>query len=920
MTSPTLRTPHRPHRLHPTPHPEARTARLRRHGASLATVLALVLAMVVGPLAWTSAVAITWFNPVCGGFVACNAAGMGNNGYERVYTTSFWGMYPGHNCTNYSAYRLIARGIDASYLRGQGMAYQWGAVAASHGVAVDKSPVVGDIAWFDQTAGLSTSGHVAYVESVDLLAGTIRLSEDNYKGDFDWRSYYIRDVTGFIHFAGGGTTTPPAPPPPVTISEGDFVRVQETGEVDRIAGGAPVYVTSWSAFGGMQPVKNVSAAQLAALPLTPRDGTFIKGTDGVVFRVIGGAPLVVSSWAPFGGTQATVTVDSASILRAGSDGYFRHLLAVPRDGTFVTNTATGTVYRVAGGAPLRVSTWAAFPSGQTTWAADPYEFTHYTHLRATPVDTFIKGSRSGRVYRTVSGRAFYVSSWTPYGGARPYTEVDDWAVGACDHLNCQPLGRLDATTGIPGGAIVSGWAMDPNATAPLSVAFVVDGVPSGTATASVSRPDVDAVYHSGAAVGFQSAVRLSSGIHTVCAQAVDVAPGSASDLGCGTATVVPGSVVSVTPTRLLDTRTGLGAPAVAVAPARTTTVQVTGRGPVPPTGATAVLLNMTVTGATRSGYLTVYPSGRPRPATSNLNYAPGQTTSNLVLVPIDSTGRVTAYNASSGTLQVVADVAGYVVSGATTTPGAVVPVTATRLLDTRTGLGSGRTGALTPTAVTVVPVTGRGPVPSSVGAVWLNVTVTGATRPGYLTAYPSGRPRPSTSNLNYQAGQTTSNLVLVPIDSTGRVTFYNASLGTLHVVADVAGYVVAGTAAASGAVVPVTPTRLLDTRTGLGAVVGAIGPGKITAVRFTGRLPVPTGSVSAVVLNVTAASATASGYLTVFPGGSARPPTSDVSLAPGRTVPNLVVVPVGPDGSVQFFNGSPGSTHVLADVEGYIRR
>lgn len=87
------------------------------------------------------------------------------------------------------------------------MAWQWGGVASGHGVAVDGTPRVGDIAWFSSTSGVGSAGHVAYVEAVS--GGRVTVSEDNYGGDFDWRQYNISDVTGFIHFGGGVDPGPP---------------------------------------------------------------------------------------------------------------------------------------------------------------------------------------------------------------------------------------------------------------------------------------------------------------------------------------------------------------------------------------------------------------------------------------------------------------------------------------------------------------------------------------------------------------------------------------------------------------------------------------------------------------------------------------------------------------------------------------
>ena len=73
---------------------------------------------------------------------------------------------------------------------------------------------------------------------------------------------------------------------------------------------------------------------------------------------------------------------------------------------------------------------------------------------------------------------------------------------------------------------------------------------------------------------------------------------------------------------------------------------------------------------------------------------------------------------------------------------------------------------------------------------------------------------------------------------------------------------------------------------------------------------------SAVVLNVTVADTTAASYLTVWPDGAAQPNASDLNWAAGLTVPNLVVVKVGPNGKIDLFNPA-GSTNVIIDVVGW---
>ena len=86
-------------------------------------------------------------------------------------------------------------------------------------------------------------------------------------------------------------------------------------------------------------------------------------------------------------------------------------------------------------------------------------------------------------------------------------------------------------------------------------------------------------------------------------------------------------------------------------------------------------------------------------------------------------------------------------------------------------------------------VLGRGPVPSSgVSAVLVNVTAVGPTGPGYVTVYPDGGSAPTASNVNFAAGQTAANLVLVPVGADGMVALRNGSARPVNLLADVVGY------------------------------------------------------------------------------------------------------------------------------------
>lgn len=243
-------------------------------------------------------------------------------------------------------------------------------------------------------------------------------------------------------------------------------------------------------------------------------------------------------------------------------------------------------------------------------------------------------------------------------------------------------------------------------------------------------------------------------------------------------------VVSLSPSRVLDSRIGTGGIDGRLAPGVTYDLSVLGRGGVPEGGVRAVLLNTTVTGAHASGHLTVFPSGRAAPVASNLNYSRGQTVANLVLASVGPDGRI-SLQSHAGSPFVVADVVGYVADPLRPT---VVPLSPARVLDTRDGNG-GVSGRLVPQQPVTFVVAGRGGVAATgVRAVLLNVTSVGASATGHLTVYPGGEEPPVASNLNYSVGQTVANLVLVPVDSAGRVSVLS-NAGGPHVLADVVGFV-----------------------------------------------------------------------------------------------------------------------------------
>jgi hypothetical protein len=118
---------------------------------------------------------------------------------------------------------------------------------------------------------------------------------------------------------------------------------------------------------------------------------------------------------------------------------------------------------------------------------------------------------------------------------------------------------------------------------------------------------------------------------------------------------------TLAPCRAFDTRDPAGpygGPPISGGQSRAFTM--VGRCGVPP-GATAIALNLTVTGATAAGHLTVYPQGLPIPLASTINFRSGQTRANNAIVPLGAGGAIAIVSGqpSGNTTHVIVDLNGY---------------------------------------------------------------------------------------------------------------------------------------------------------------------------------------------------------------------------------------------------------------------
>ncbi len=376
---------------------------------------------------------------------------------------------------------------------------------------------------------------------------------------------------------------------------------------------------------------------------------------------------------------------------------------------------------------------------------------------------------------------------------------------------------------------------------------------------------------------------------------------------------VGATYVPLTPARILDTRVGNGLSGRFTAGVPRA-FQVSGRGGVP-AGATAVTGNLTVTDQTFGWAVYLGPVATPNPTSSTINFTAGQVVANGVTVALASDGSLSAtYLSTPGnTTNLVFDVTGYFVPDMTgATYHALTPA---RILDTRVGNGlSGRFTAGVPRAF---QVSGRGGVPAGATAVTGNLTVTDQTFGWAVYLGPVATPNPTSSTINFTAGQVVSNGVTVALASDGSLsaTYLSTPGNTTNLVFDVTGYF---TPDVSGErYFPLTPARLLDTRHANG-ISGPLRAGQPGSFPIFGRGGVP-GSAAAVTGNLTVTDETFGWAVFLGPDATPAPATSTINFWTGDVRANGVTVALSGTGtlSATYISSTGQTTSLVFDVTGY---
>ncbi|MBR7824749.1 right-handed parallel beta-helix repeat-containing protein [Actinospica sp. MGRD01-02] len=364
---------------------------------------------------------------------------------------------------------------------------------------------------------------------------------------------------------------------------------------------------------------------------------------------------------------------------------------------------------------------------------------------------------------------------------------------------------------------------------------------------------------------------------------------------------------SLTPKRIMDTRSGVGGFNGSIPSGTCYGLKVAGVDGVP-SNATAVALNLTVTGTVSNGLFYIG-SG----TASNLNYNAGQTVANSAIVPLDSDGGIAVCSSgdSNASADAIIDVTGYF---SRATGNGYQPTTLDRILDTRSGTGAAKAKVAAKSSLSV-QITGEDSIPADATAVAVHVTETNATGSGYIAVVPGGTSGvPTTSSLNYGKGQTVSNTVIVPV-SDGKIELYNGAVsGSVDLIADVSGYF---DGSAAQAFVPVTAFRSVDTRqtgNGLGSDGSETFP--LNSVLATTLVGFPANAT--VAANLTATEETAGGSVIVYPAGTAQPNVSALNYGKGLNIASFgLFTTTGVADAVNVYNDSPGSTQLVVDVFGY---
>jgi hypothetical protein len=803
-------------------------------------------------------------------------------------------------------------------------------------------------------AGTYTSAGGAYSFPVPAGSYTLWFRDQNARY---LNGYYAHGVTDNFTLSHSAATTlvigsADVIVPNVQLGTGYHIAGTVTGPGGAALGGISVSVSS-SAYSS-STVTSPAGYYLMAVPVGVYEmpfhdpsGTYIDGEYGSGFSVavdalyadtvtVAGDRIInvqmLWPWSTAIYESATsVTVGTSVTLTAsvnqdvGLTPYYTSILA---GGGVFTSCSSGIacITSVTSSIPASVTYHAVVGRSNGTWPVSTSDTVTVTwtphHIVVSPATATIAAGAS-QAY-TAEGFDASSNSLGNVTGATTFTIAGG---GSCTGASC--------TSTVPGDHTVTGTDGAATGTATLHVTaaslhHLVLSPATATIAAGASQAytaeGFDALSNSLGNVTGATTFTISGGGSCTLASCASTVPGDhtvtgtdGSAISTVTLRVIGSTYTALPPKRLLDSRSGLGLSGTFSSHVART-FQVTGGTSGVPANATAITGNLTVTQQTSLGFLYLGPTAANNPTSSTLNFPVGDDRANAVTVALGAGGTLSATYAAptpGQTAHVIFDVTGYFVldtSGST-----YHALTPKRLLDTR--YGTGLSGVFSSHVARTFQVSGgTSGIPANATAVTGNLTVTQQTNLGFLYLGPAAKNDPTSSTLNFPLGDDRANAVTVALadDGTLSATYAAPTLGpTAQVIFDVTGYFTPDMTGAT--YMPLTPTRILDTRYGTG-LSGLLGSHAAKTFAATGGISGVPASATAITGNLTVTQQTSLGFLYLGPIAANDPASSTLNFPLADDRANAVTVALGVGGSLSVTYAAPSmgpTAHVLLDVSGY---